>query len=249
MCPWLRELRSQIPPGCDPSCAPACAHGAGANCSTIRTFDDVEAAAAPGKEAHRRWATRFLQNAPLDVTLHVPLVPWAPDSSRMCPFMCPCMCPSARWLQSQIPPGCAPSCAPSCAPGSVGPGARFLRDASLHVPLYVPLALLAPGQIPPGCAPSCAPGCAPGTGANCSKIRTFAAGADVDADADGDADAADGPGKEAHRRWAMKFDETKWDRTPPMSRTFLGGPGTINKVTIYYVNCRTSESSSGPKSV
>ena len=57
MCPWLRELRSQIPPGCDPSCAPACAHGAGANCSTIRTFDDVEAAAAPGKEAHRMWAT------------------------------------------------------------------------------------------------------------------------------------------------------------------------------------------------
>ena len=91
MCPWLRELRSQIPPGCDPSCAPACAHGAGANCSTIRTFDDVEAAAAPGKEAHRRWASRFLQDAPLDVTLHVPLASLAPEpnSSRMCPFMCP----------------------------------------------------------------------------------------------------------------------------------------------------------------
>ena len=25
----------------------------------------------------------------------------------------------------------------------------------------------------------------------------------------------------------MNLDETKWDRIPPMSRTFLGGPGDV----------------------
>ena len=149
--PWLRWLRSQSPPGCFPLCAPVCAPG------------------SVGSGA------RSLRDASLHVPLHVPLALLAPgpDSSRMCPFMCPWL----RWLRSQIPPGCFPSCAPVCAPGSAGSGARFLPDASLHVPL-APLApgpdpsrmlpFMCPcvcpwlrwlrGQIPPGCFPSCAPG-------------------------------------------------------------------------------------------
>ena len=112
MCPWLRRLRSQIPPGSACSCAPACAPG------------------SVGSGA------RFLHDVPLHVPLHVPLAlqTLGPDSSRMCPFMCPWL----RWLRSQIPPGCFPSCAPVCAPGSAGSGAKSLQDVPLHVPRGAP---------------------------------------------------------------------------------------------------------------
>ena len=176
MCPWLRRLRSQIPPGCTTACAPACALACapGPAGSGAKFLQDVplHVPLAP----YVGFGAEFLQDAPLHVPLHVPLAPRAPEpnSSGMRPFMCPCTCPWLRGLWSQIPPGCALACAP---------GAKFLQDASLHVPLHVPLALRSPepnssrmgpfmypcmcpwlrglqSQTPPGCAPSCAPGSA-----------------------------------------------------------------------------------------
>ena len=131
MCPWLRGLRSQIPPGCAPSCAPAC---------------------APGPVGS---GARFLHDVPFHVPLHVPLTLLAPgqNPSRMCPFMCPFRCPWLRWLRSQISPGCFLSCAPVCAPGCAGSGAKSLQD----VPLHVPLAPLAPEPNSSGMLPFMCP--------------------------------------------------------------------------------------------